>query len=220
MSAEGQIRDRHASDFKLIETLRWQPENGFVRLDRHLERLKGSAQALGFHHRRQDIDQALASHVGGNQPLRVRLTLDSDGTAEVTTQPFAALDPGTVWTLQIATTRLDASDPLLRHKTTLRATYAAARAEFLREEADEVILLNHDNMVCEGTITTVFLDMGGPRLVTPALSCGLLPGILRGEMLDQGKASEALITPETLVAAKHVFVGNSLRGLIRARLAQ
>jgi 4-amino-4-deoxychorismate lyase len=130
------------------------------------------------------------------------------------------LDPGTVWKLQIATTRLDSSDPLLRHKTTLRATYAAARAEFLREEADEVILLNHDGMVCEGTITTVFLDMGGPTLVTPALSCGLLPGILRGEMLDQGKASEALITPETLVAAKHVFVGNSLRGLIRARLAQ
>jgi 4-amino-4-deoxychorismate lyase len=219
MSAEGQIRDRNASDFKLIETLRWQPEDGFVRLDRHLERLKGSAQALGFRHRPQDIDAALASHVSGGEALRVRLTLDRDGTVEVTTQPFTALDPGTVWTLRIATTRLDASDPLLRHKTTLRATYAAARAEFLREEADEVLLLNHDGQLCEGTITTVFLDMGGAALVTPALSCGLLPGVLRGDIIDAGRASEAVVTPEALAAANEIFVGNSLRGLIRARLA-
>ena len=219
MSAEGQIRDRNASDFKLIETFRWQPENGFVRLDRHLERLQGSAQALGFRHRRQDIDAALASHVSGGEALRVRLTLDRDGTVEVTTQPFAALDADTVWTLQIAATRLDADDPLLRHKTTLRWAYAAARGEFLREEADEVVLLNHADMVCEGTITTIFVSNGNGPLLTPPIAAGLLPGVLRGEMLDDGRACEAVITPQALAAANEIFVGNSLRGLIRARLA-
>ena len=107
----------------------------------------------------------------------------------------------------------------IRHKTTRRQVYEAARAEFSREEADEVLLLNQRGEVCEGTITNVFIDIGEPVLVTPALDCGLLPGVLRGEMLEQVTAREAVLTEADLRAAKAIYVGNSLRGLIRARLA-
>ncbi len=48
MPAEGALRDGTAAGFELIETLRWEPEEGFVRLDRHLARLYASAHALGF----------------------------------------------------------------------------------------------------------------------------------------------------------------------------
>ena len=48
MPAEGALRDGTAAGFELIETLRWEPDTGFVRLDRHLQRLYASAQALGF----------------------------------------------------------------------------------------------------------------------------------------------------------------------------
>ena len=53
----------------------------------------------------------------------------------------------------------------------------------------------------------------------PALSCGLLPGVLRSELIALGKAREATLGPHDLRAAEELFVGNSLRGLIRARLA-
>ena len=110
------------------------------------------------------------------------------------------------------------SDPLLRHKTTRRQVYEAARAEFSRGEADEVLLVNERGEVCEGTITNVFADVGGPVLVTPALASGLLPGVLRGGMIDKGKVREATMTEADLRAAQAVYVGNSLRGLVRARL--
>jgi 4-amino-4-deoxychorismate lyase len=154
--------------------------------------------------------------VGGDAALRVRLTLARDGKPEVTTQPFTPLAPDVVWALRIAETRLDANDPLLRHKTTRRAVYDAARAEFSREEADEVILLNQHGEVCEGTITNVFVDTGDGVLLTPSLRCGLLPGVLRGELLESGKAKEAVLTEDDLRRANAIFVGNSLRGLIRA----
>ena len=86
-------------------------------------------------------------------------------------------------------------------------------------QADEVILLNERGEVCEGTITNIFADPGDGVLLTPAPACGLLPGVLRGELLDGGRAREAVLGPADLMDAKGVFVGNSLRGLVPARLA-
>ena len=220
MPAQGTLRDGTAAGFELIETLRWEPGAGFVRLDRHLQRLHASAHALGFACDAEAIGEALSECRGERAPLRVRLTLARDGKANVTTAPFEPLAEGAVWRMRIATTRLHSTDPLLRHKTTRRAAYEAARAEFSREEADEVLLLNERGEVCEGTITNLFVDAGdGGPLLTPPLRCGLLAGVLRAELIDEGTAREAIVTPSDLIDAKALFVGNSLRGLIRAKLA-
>ena len=133
---------------------------------------------------------------------------------------FTPTPPDACWRLRIAAARLDSKTPLLAHKTTERAVFDAARAEFTAAEADEVILLNERGEVCEGTITSIFARTGeGGRLSTPAARCGLLPGVLRGELLDRGRAEEAVLTVADLDRAGTVWVGNSLRGLIAARLA-
>jgi 4-amino-4-deoxychorismate lyase len=219
MPAEGALRDGTAAGFELIETLRWDPGAGFVRLERHLQRLYASAHALGFVADPEGVGEALKQCQGERVPLRVRLTLAEDGKVNATTAPFEPLATDTVWTLRIAGTRLDSADPLIRHKTTRRAVYEAARAEFPREEADEVLLLNQRGEVCEGTITNLFADFGDGVLATPALDCGLLPGVLRGEMIEQARAREAVLAEADLRAAEALYVGNSLRGLVRARLA-
>jgi para-aminobenzoate synthetase/4-amino-4-deoxychorismate lyase len=53
-------------------------------------------------------------------------------------------------------------------------------------------------------------------LLTPPVSRGLIPGILRGKLIDEGKAVEAELTPADLEDG--FFVGNIVRGLIPARL--
>jgi para-aminobenzoate synthetase/4-amino-4-deoxychorismate lyase len=50
-------------------------------------------------------------------------------------------------------------------------------------------------------------------LLTPPLEAGLLPGVLRAELIAEGKAREAPLTPDALDG--EVWLGNSLRGLIR-----
>jgi 4-amino-4-deoxychorismate lyase len=219
MSSKSALRDGKRADYELIETLRWEPEAGFVRRERHLARLRASADALGFKHDPAEVEHALTFAAGGQAPLRIRLTLARSGEARCTSHPFEPIAPGAVWMLRIACTRLDAGDPLIRHKTSRRDVYQAARLEFTPAEADEVILVNRQGKLCEGTITNLFLDRGdsGP-LLTPALANGLLPGVLRGELIEQGRAAEADLLPGDLVVAKSIFVGNSLRGLIPARI--
>ena len=218
MSSEGPVRDGDGPDYELIETLRWEPLSGFLRPKRHLARLARSAAVLGFPLDEPLVRGKLDEIARGDQTLRVRLTLDPDGVIDVTTQLFTPLPPDTIWRVAVARTRLDRDDPFIRHKTTRRQIYDTARAEFAPDEVDEVILLNSEGQVCEGTITSIFVDRGGASCATPALRCGLLPGILREELIDDGVTTEAELTVDDLRSARNILIGNSLRGLIRARL--
>ena len=76
--------------------------------------------------------------------------------------------------------------------------------------------MREDGLVTEGSYTSVFVERDG-MLLTPPTELGLLPGILRGELLAEGRAREAELTLADL--ANGFFIGNALRGLIPARLA-
>lgn len=219
MSAQSPLRDGDTADFELIETMRWQPETGFLRFDRHLARLYGSAAELGFACDPRRIGAVLGEAVDGSRTaMRTRLALARNGEATASAQPYEPLAADKVWILRLARTRLDSQNTLLRHKTSRRQLYTHARSEYLVTQADEVLLANERGEICEGAITNVFADFGDGALATPRLDCGLLPGVLRAELLDDGRAHEAIYSYDVLKSAKALFVGNSLRGLIPAKL--
>lgn len=218
MPAESPLRDRLGPDDGLIETLGFLPGEGVVRLERHLARLGRSAGTFGIAFDATEARERVASLAKGDKPLRLRLLLNADGRLEATAAPFVPTSPDAVWRLRMASARLSSGDALLAHKTTRRSVYAAARAEFAPSDADEVILLNERGEICEGTITSFFMEREDGKLVTPALACGLLAGVLRGELIEAGQCFEAVLTPANLARARAFYVGNSLRGLIRAQL--
>lgn len=205
--------------FSLIETMRFEPATGIVRRRLHAARLRNSAKVLGF----ANADAALAAldeaTAGATGSLRLRLELFGDGRHEITSAPFIALPEDAVWHIGVAShARLNSTDPILRHKTSKRAVYEAARVEHPRETIDEVILLNEKDEICEGTITNIFVEDGSGNLLTPPLSSGCLAGILRTSLICGKKARNRRLTLDDL--HRHPFyVGNSLRGLIRATLA-
>jgi para-aminobenzoate synthetase/4-amino-4-deoxychorismate lyase len=105
------------------------------------------------------------------------------------------------------------SDFRLRHKTTDRAFYDRAREE---GGAFETLFVDADGMLTEGTFTSLFVERDG-KLLTPPASRGLLAGVLRAKLLDEGRAVEADLKPSDLEGG--FMVGNMIRGLIPARLA-
>ncbi|NVO24144.1 aminotransferase class IV family protein [Donghicola mangrovi] len=210
---ESPLRPPADPGFRLIETMLWTPEGGFQRGSTHLKRLAHAAGRLGI--TPVGVEGVLSTFTA-NGPARVRLTVDAKGQAEITSGPYTPFPEGTVWRLAIADTRLDAANPWLGVKTTQRQLYDTDRAA-LPADVDELIYLNTGGNVCEGTITNIFADLG-QGLITPPISDGLLPGVLRSTMICAGEARIGHLTLDDLKSAAALYVGNSLRGLIRVRL--
>ena len=206
--------------FELIETIRWERGLGFHLLERHLVRLQSSAVHFGYPYDRGKVLGALSAEVEklDADVHMVRLLLAEDGTITVTSTRIELPSRDTVWRFAISDQRVDEKDPLFFHKTTRRQFYDR---EMERQKAatgcDEVVFLNKKGELTEGTRTNLFLELDG-RLFTPALTCGLLPGTLREELIDlpRAAASEAVLTLADLARADRIYLGNSVRGLIRA----
>ncbi len=194
-------------DLKLIETMLWDGA-GVPRLVLHQARLAAGCTALGW--TVPDIATAISAlHL--HDAARLRLTADRRGAVAVTVAPLPASPD--VWRLGLAPARLASDDPWLTVKSTRRAAYDAARAA-LPAGVDEAVFLNERGEVCDGTITTLFFDRG-QGLRTPPLACGLLPGVLRAQLLAAGQVREEVLYGADLAAAR-LFVGNALRGLTAA----
>jgi para-aminobenzoate synthetase/4-amino-4-deoxychorismate lyase len=108
---------------------------------------------------------------------------------------------------------VDPSDFRLRYKTTDRRFLDEARQG---EQAFETIFTDPDGRLTEGSRTNIFVDRDG-TLLTPPLTRGIMPGILRAKLIEEGRAEESDLTPDDLKDG--FFVGNIVRGLIPAKLA-
>jgi para-aminobenzoate synthetase/4-amino-4-deoxychorismate lyase len=223
------------ADFRLIETLRLE-DGHYPLLKGHLRRLGRSLAALGWGKCDQNGDREewqadcllqaslRLANLAMFQPQgcwRVRLTLGPDGDIELTHAPLDA-NPAEPPPLLLASAlgypALASGNPLLRHKTTARATYDAALHEAMAAGAFDALFLNERGEVCEGARSNIFIRRNG-RLLTPPLASGLLPGVLRAELLARGEAETAVLTLADLRAAEAVYCGNALRGLVQVRLS-
>lgn len=210
---KGDFVRREAQDFDLIETMRLDPSEGVVDLDRHLDRMRNSAADLDFKFDRHAARNELqAATFGRKQRAMVRLLLSRSGAMAIQVKPY---DDPTELPVRVAVRPLpvEPDDFRLRYKTTDRRFLDLARQQ---EDAYETIFVDPEGMLTEGSRTSLFVERNG-RLLTPPLSRGLMPGILRAKLIDEGRAEEAELTPDDLAAG--FFIGNVVRGLIPAKLA-
>jgi para-aminobenzoate synthetase/4-amino-4-deoxychorismate lyase len=203
------VLGQKAPAFELLETIRWTPGAGFFLLDRHLARLRGSAEYFGFPVDENAIAAALETIVRGiAEPRRVRLLLSSAGLvrAEEKALPPTTLSGTGPVRVALAGAPIDPGDVFLFHKTTNRAAYESAGIVGF----DDVILWNPDGEVTEATIANIVVEMEGRRL-TPPVHCGLLAGTYRGELLERGEIDEAVIPIDALRTADRLWLINSVQ---------
>jgi para-aminobenzoate synthetase/4-amino-4-deoxychorismate lyase len=198
-------------EFSLLETLRWEPGAGYWLLEGHLKRLADSAHYLGVKVDLPTVRERLAELAAHLPPAphRVRLTVGRAGDISCERSPLA--EPAVAEPVRLAVARkpIRSSNPFLYNKTTYRRMYDEAIAG--QSGCDDVVLWNERGEVTETTICNIVMAKNG-QLVTPAVSCGLLPGVFRGSLLARGKIREATLTLEELRRAQRLFVVNSVRG--------
>jgi para-aminobenzoate synthetase / 4-amino-4-deoxychorismate lyase len=208
--AKGDFAQVDGYGFDLIETMRFEPAQGILRLELHLERMKASAQAFGFEFDRHATRNQLHAATFHLDALsKIRLLLSKSGAVAIEIRKMT--DTTEPWRVAIVPLPVDSSDFRLRHKTTDRAFYDEARKA---SDADEVLFADADGFLTEGSITAIFAERN-EMLLTPSLSRSALPSVLRRELIDQGKAIEADLRVDDLPS--DFFIGNSVRGLIPAK---
>ncbi|TNE27977.1 MAG: aminodeoxychorismate synthase component I [Alphaproteobacteria bacterium] len=208
--------DLSAARFDLIESMLFSPENGIELLELHLERIKVSASELGFafdRHAARNQIQALCFDL--EHPAKLRLLLARSGATALEAQQLAGGLPQPVRCVALPMP-VDPGDWRLRHKTSDRAFYEGARSAAKTFGADEALLVDPQGRVTEASSSNIFVRRDDGVLLTPPLSLGLLPGVLRRSLIEAGQAREAELTLEDL--ADGFLLGNSVRGLMKAQL--
>jgi para-aminobenzoate synthetase/4-amino-4-deoxychorismate lyase len=184
--------------------------------------MAASARALGFDFDPAafdaTVDEVLRELAGApsHPPHRLRVALSHDGRMSVTHSPLPALPPGAV-RLRIAPDPLPAQRPLAGHKTTLRAEYDAGIREAEAAGAFDTLFFGAEGQLVEGGRTSVFLRLDG-RWYTPPLADGVLPGVMRGVLLEDPSfdARERRLSRADLERAEGIVVCNALRGARQA----
>lgn len=198
---------------ELIETLLVAADGGIPLLQRHLRRLQASAQALDYRCDALAVEAdilAAAGRLAAPGPHRLRLLLDPAGQRTIQAAPLPPLAPQQY--IMLGPDTLDASQPLLRYKTTYRPWYEQA-AQWLAAQPQvfDLVYMNGRGELCEGSRSNLYLKLDG-RWYTPPLSCGCLPGVQRAELLDHGQAHERVLPVGLLREAEGIRLSNALRG--------
>ena len=227
--AECRLKARFLSEadpgFQLFETMYATRENGVRHLERHLARIGASARYLGFafdEAAARDQIVAQCSQLTAGTPHRMRLAIDKEGATQLTAALLAPLRTGVVDVLfapDHGYGAMQAGDALLHHKTTRRAEYDRAWHEAESMGAFDMLFFNDRGELTEGGRSNVFVKRDG-RWWTPPLTSGLLPGVMRGVLLDDPAldAAEKVLTREDVLTAQALLVCNALRGALAARL--
>ncbi|HOZ48879.1 MAG TPA: aminodeoxychorismate synthase component I [Candidatus Hydrogenedentes bacterium] len=201
--AKARVLDACGAEFELVESLRY--DGGYFLLDEHVDRMRWSAERLGFRFEQNTIRSALGAAPLGSHPQKVRLLLHRTGACRTETQP---IEPIGEWRVGLAREPIDTNDLFLYHKTTARAVYAQLKSG--RPDCDDVILWNRRGEVTESTIANVVAELDGKR-VTPPVACGLLPGTMRADLLRSGEICERVVPMAGLTRATRIWLVNSVR---------
>jgi branched-chain amino acid aminotransferase group I len=228
--------------YGLFETMR--AYNGRIfRLDAHITRLRCSAESIGLTHSiltteegKQSLKAACMATLEANElsDARIRLTVSagegdmmpdlttcSGPTVLITARSLASLPPekySTGFKAAISFLRRNSQSPLSRLKSICYMENIIARTTARAGGYDEVLFLNEQGYLAEGSTTNVFLVSHG-ELITPCFESGVLPGITRDAVLEiartsNTKATERWVELNELVEAEEAFLTNSLLELM------
>jgi len=199
----------------IIETCLWTPKDGIVRGKAHKARMMKSAKALGYPFNPAQYDALIDGIKAKETSQHIRITLSAEGDLNLSQKYFVSLDRPKI---MVSPHKLSKQVQYSKHKISRRNFYDEERERLKALTGiDEVIFLNESGKLCEGSFTSIFIEKDG-KLLTPALKTGILPGVLRAELLRSKKARTADLTEDDLLGAKNIYIGNSMRGLMPAAL--
>lgn len=215
------IRQIYQPDFGLIESLYYR--NKFRDLELHLERIENSARQLFFDIDIQKIRDQLYDYVeqlARDKEYKIRVEYRYDRSIIIEHTQIDTTKQQLI-KLVVCPKKINSANKLFQHKTTHNSTrgfYIQMHQKYINQDKNcELIYLNEKDNITETRFHNIIIEKNN-KLYTPKLKDGVLAGITRKSLIQQGKLEAKSLTLNDLKTADKIYLINSVRGLIPAYL--
>lgn len=202
-------------EFTLFETMLWQKGIGLSRIEKHIARLFNSAQSLGLSFNEAEFLDLINGFNPNQEAEFARVKIEVGKKITLSYSEYYPTDSDMKFS--ISPTIIDQANPWLFHKTNRRELYDIEWEVLCQKYGcDEIVYFNRNDELTEGSRTNIFAEFEDGEIYTPPIKCGLLPGVLRCELIEKGEVKERIIRRSDFTKVKQFYLGNSLRGLRKA----
>lgn len=190
-----------------------------VFLDQHLRRLEDALKQLNVIHRDYKHDEVAAKIRSLSSGSRWRRAVAKVIVSErnivfsFRENPYQKELYEAGASLTISNVMRNESSPLTYLKTLNYGDNYLEKARTKADGYDEVIFLNTGRFLAEGAVSNIFC-VKDHVIYTPAVSCGLLNGIMRRHVMNMTTVKEAAIMEEQIYTFEEMFITNSLMGIM------
>lgn len=200
--------------FEIFESFLVEGKKTFL-LKEHLSRLEKAADFFLFNYNEKEIKKRINTLIDsldyGN--YKVKVILNKWGNIKLECENI--VEELNNIKVVISEKRVNSRDKFQYFKTTNRELYNKEFLKYKKIGYDEVIFLNENDVITEGSYTNIFI-VKQKEIITPPINAGILNGIYRKQLLKNNKEiKEQNITIDDIKQAHEVFVCNSVRKKIK-----
>lgn len=213
------ITDFYQPNFELVESM-LVSDGKIQNLTEHLTRLVSSASILMFTININLIKQKLLEYlilhsIVSGKKYKLRMVVSY--TQDITISHVEIKKTEDVIRVALLSQKIDTKNYLFQHKTTakeVRGLYDSIYTKYITNSGiNELIFINQDGIITESRYFNVIIKYGN-ELITSPVRAGLLPGVFRQKMLENGSLLEKSITIDMLEGASAIYLCNDVRGLM------
>ncbi|MDR8390321.1 aminotransferase class IV [Aliifodinibius sp. S!AR15-10] len=213
----------------------------FLKLEAHLERLKGALEYLRIipsieledksfrekilelltENQLRDEDAVVRIQVWREGGRGFSISREADSGYCITVSKLPQISRA-VSLATVATRRIPAEALNPRFKLSNSINYIQAATQASEQQADDALMLTVDGLVAETTIANIFW-VNDQTVCTPSIDCDILPGITRNMILEilatkfDVSVREGQFTTADLKHADAAWICNSVRELVPVR---
>ncbi len=154
-------------------------------------------------------------YAGGGGARGIGINDNLNPTVMITIAPYIR-DNQKPLSIMISKYRRNENSPLCQIKALNYLDNIMARNQAVMAGFDDAIMLNSKGNICCATVANIFINIDG-QLITPSLSEGALPGVMRKNIIDITEntnipVKQSAIKIDDLYKADQIFITNSLIG--------
>ncbi|MCS7284289.1 MAG: aminotransferase class IV [Hydrogenobacter thermophilus] len=205
----------------LFETILYRGRT--KKLLRHYERLSKSAEYFGIPY--PDLEtfcDRIEKKVKGKKDIYVKVCLVSYGKPKYYQMPYRSELKVFVYkytplqnpvSVCISSIKRHSSDPVIKHKTLNYLTNVLVKREAIQRGFYDGLMLNEKGHITESSSANLLL-VRKDSIYTPHIASGILLGTTLKSIMEKVEIKEKEVKPEDVFGADHLFLVNSLIGVL------